>query len=102
MILRGRGWLGQTISNSTGLTNAPSSPATAVLETSRVSRLRPMTRCVRVALEIAATRGSVARGDVVTETGHSGELARRALIELVRLGHLRRTGHRRGTRYVVT
>jgi predicted HTH transcriptional regulator len=60
-----------------------------------------MTRCVRIALEIAAARGSVTRGDVMAETGHSGELARRALVELARLGHLRRTGHRRGTRYVV-
>jgi DNA-binding NtrC family response regulator len=99
MVLKGRGWLE---AEDLGLDRAVApSPVSAIRDAGRVHPLRPMTRCVRVALEIAATRGSVTRGDVVAETGHSGELARRALVELVRLGHLRRTGHRRGTRYVV-
>jgi hypothetical protein len=47
------------------------------------------------------TQGSVSRGEVATESGLSRELARRALVDLTRLGHLRRLGRERGTRYVL-
>jgi DNA-binding NtrC family response regulator len=75
----------------------PSPPAPA----SQHSTLRPVTQCLRVAIEIAAVRGGVSRSELVAESGFSRELARRALADLTRLGYLRRLGRGRGTRYVV-
>ena len=59
MVLKGRGWLEAEDLKFDGTVASP--PASTVREGSRAPRLRPMTRCVRVALEIAAVRGSVTR-----------------------------------------
>jgi DNA-binding NtrC family response regulator len=99
MIVKGQGLLDSTDLPLDPMRQAPS--ASPVLHVPRPSTLRPATRCLRTALEIAATRAGVSRSELVAESGFSRELARRALTDLARLGHLRRVGRGRGTRYVV-
>lgn len=60
-----------------------------------------LTQYREIALRIARTRGAVTRRDLARQCGISGESARLELLALVRLGHLRRAGHGRSTRYVV-
>jgi DNA-binding NtrC family response regulator len=99
MVLKGRGWLDVAdLALGPALATPPASPASRAR---RSSAIRPATRCLRIALELAETRGSISRGEVAAESGFSRELARRALADLARLGHLRRLGRGRGTRYVV-
>jgi DNA-binding NtrC family response regulator len=53
------------------------------------------------ALRIARDRGAVTRGSLARECGISEELARQQLVALAGLGHLRRVGDGRSTRYVL-
>jgi DNA-binding NtrC family response regulator len=99
MIVQGKGGLDSKDFPLDPVRQAPS--PSPVARASRPSTLRPATRCLRAAIEIAAARGGVSRGELVVESGLSRELARRALTDLARLGHLRRVGRGRGTRYVV-
>jgi DNA-binding NtrC family response regulator len=97
MILKGRGALeaeNLALPIREARRNSPGSDAGP-------SALRPATQCLRTAIEIAERRGSVSRREVAAESGLSRELARRALDDLARSGHLRRIGQGRGTRYVV-
>jgi DNA-binding NtrC family response regulator len=99
MVVKGRGWLEAEDLSLDPVRQAVS--ASALPRAPRPSALRPATRCLRTALELAETRGSVSRGELVAQSGLSRELARRALVDLARLGHLRRLGRGRGTRYAV-
>lgn len=96
MIMKGRGWLAPA-DLDVDPARAESRPGAA----QPAESLRPITRCLQAALEIAAVRGTVTRGHLAIECGFSGELARRALVDLARLGHLRRQGRGRSTRYVI-
>jgi DNA-binding NtrC family response regulator len=99
MIVKGRGWL---IAKDLPLDSVRQPPSVSPSPYAQPSStLRPATRCLRTAIEIAAARGGVSRGELVAESGLSRELARRALADLARLGYLRRLGRGRGTRYVV-
>ena len=53
------------------------------------------------ALRIARDRGAVTRGSLAREGGIFEELARQQLVALAGLGHLRRVGDGRSTRYVL-
>jgi DNA-binding NtrC family response regulator len=96
MILKNRGWLQpqdltlqEPEDESSASTNSPDG-----VETSRQLGSRQ-----RVALELARVHGVVTRSQLATACGISGELARRELQALARLGLLRRTGQGRGTQY---
>ena len=52
------------------------------------------------ALRVAASHGTVRRGELVAQCGISPEAARKALLGLERAGAVRREGSGRGTRYV--
>jgi DNA-binding NtrC family response regulator len=99
MVLRGRGRLEVEDLSLDRVRAAPS--AWPVSELTRASTLRPSTQCLRTAIQIAEARGGVSRGELAAESGLSRELARRALADLARLGHLRRLGRGRSTRYVL-
>jgi DeoR/GlpR family transcriptional regulator of sugar metabolism len=96
MILKGRGWLGpQDLTLQTPVGGlAASTDSTEGAEATRQLGVRQ-----RVALELARVHGVVTRSRLAAACGISGELARRELQALARLGLLRRTGHGRGTRY---
>jgi DNA-binding NtrC family response regulator len=100
MVLKGRGWLEANDLSLDPVRLGASAPP--VPQVPRSSTLRPTTQCLRAAIDIAAARGGVSRRELVAESGVSRELARRALADLERLGHLRRLGRGRGTRYVVS
>ena len=100
MIVKGQGGLDSRDLPLDPVRQAPS--PSPVAPAPRPSTLRPATQCLRAAIEIAAARGGVSRGELVAESGLSRELARRALTDLARLGHVRRVGRGRGTRYVVS
>ena len=99
MVLKGRGRLEAEDLSLDRVRAAPR--AWPVSESTRPSTLRPSTQCLRTAIQIAEARGGVSRGELAAESGLSRELARRALADLARLGHLRRLGRGRSTRYVV-
>jgi DNA-binding NtrC family response regulator len=96
MILKGRGSLGpQDLTLQTPVDRlAASTDSTEGVEPARHLGSRQ-----RVALELARAHGFVTRSRLAAACGISGELARRELHALARLGLLRRTGHGRGTRY---
>jgi DNA-binding NtrC family response regulator len=96
MILKGRGWLQPqdlSIHREEDDIAVPTGPA-ATTEASR-----HLGRRQQVALAIVHAHGAVTRSQLATACGISGELARRELQALARLGLLRRTGQGRGTRY---
>jgi len=72
---------------------APSSPQP-------YERLRPALRR-EAALRIVSDRGAVTRRELQRVCGISHQLARLELAALARLGHLRRVGNGRSTRYVL-
>lgn len=107
VIFSERGWIGI---EGLGL---PTSEAPAASEGTLVQSTAPATRpqpadgrlgpALRreAALRLAGQRGAVTRRDLARECGVSREIARRELEMLARLGHPRRVGGGRSTRYVL-
>jgi DNA-binding NtrC family response regulator len=96
MLAAGRGWLGPGAFQL----DPPVERLSPARRSSSGDPLGSPTRCLQVALTLAATRGTVTRGQLAAECGVSGEVARRTLVDLTRLGHLRRVGAGPRTRYV--
>jgi DNA-binding NtrC family response regulator len=96
MILKGRGWL-----QSQDLTlQEPEENTLASTDSHEaVEATRQLGSRQQVALELARAHGVVTRSQLAAACGISGELARRELRALARLGLLQRTGQGRGTRY---
>jgi predicted HTH transcriptional regulator len=98
MILKGRGWLRP---ESLTLDETGESVGVAVSPVEGGQTVRGRAGRRQVALEVARTHGTVTRSQLAAACRISGELARRELQALVSQGLLRRTGHGRGTRYVL-
>jgi DNA-binding NtrC family response regulator len=96
MVFKGRGWL-----RPEDLTlDAQVDTATVATASPEGGPAGPGTRFRRqLALDLARTHGTVTRGQLAAACGISGELARRELRALVRVGLLRRVGEGRGTAY---
>ena len=96
MILKGRGSLQP---HDLILQEPAEGPVASTGPSEGAEATRQLDRRQRVALELARIHGTVTRGQLAAACGISGELARRELQALARLGLLQRTGHGRGTRY---
>jgi predicted HTH transcriptional regulator len=96
MILKSRGWLQP---QDLALQELAEEPAASIDSAEGLEESRHLRSDQRVALELTRAHGVVTRSRLAAACGISGELARRELHALARLGLLRRTGHGRGTRY---
>jgi DNA-binding NtrC family response regulator len=97
MILKGRGWLGP---ENLALAAGADGTGLAIDYVESGEPQHDLSGRQQVALELARTRGRVTRSQLAAACQISGELARRELQALARLGFLRRTGQGRGTRYL--
>jgi DNA-binding NtrC family response regulator len=97
MILKGQGWLRP---ENLSLDAVSHSEGVAIVDVQSGESRHGLSDRQQVALELARTHGAVTRSQLAADCRISGELARRELQALARLGFLRCTGQGRGTRYL--